>query len=205
MSSNVVSFDIETTGLEPGKHSIIELGAVIEDFETPVEDLPEFRCLIDNDDIVGSSYALGMHVDTGLLKELQDPPEDALVLKPEDVVWTFKNWMIRNGVDFEGVHFEKDDIRVRSTARPVAAGKNVASFDIPHVETLPNWEKHIRFHHRVLDPGSMYFDPEKDNTPPDLSTCLERAGLDDEVEHTAVQDSKDVVKLIRKAKNVDLD
>jgi DNA polymerase III epsilon subunit-like protein len=201
MSTNVVSFDIETTGLEPGKHSIIELGAVIEDFETPVEDLPEFRCLIDNDDIVGSPYALGMHVDTGLLKELQDPSEDTLVLKPKQVAPIFKNWMIRNGVDFE----TEDNVRACSTARPVAAGKNVASFDIPHVETLPDWEKHIRFHHRVLDPGSMYFDPEKDNTPPDLPTCLERAGLDDEVAHTAVQDSLDVCRLIRKVKNVSLD
>lgn len=195
-----VSLDIETTGLEPGKHSIIELGAVIDDLESPIDELPTFRCLIDNDTIVADSYALGMHADSGLLKELQDPGDDVTVLDPEMVGVAFKRWMVRNDIPYES----PDDVGGWTTARPVAAGKNVASFDIDHLETLPDFTNHVRFHHRVLDPGSMYFNPEKDSIPPNLSTCLERAGFDDEIAHTGVEDSIDVVKLVRHDKGVDL-
>lgn len=194
-----VSLDIETTGLEPGRHSIIELGAVIDDLESPIGELPTFRCLIDNEYIVANSYALGMHVDSGLLKELQNPDDDTQVLEPDVVGLAFKNWMIRNGVPYESPEFSEEE---DSTARPVAAGKNVSSFDINHLETLPDFTDHVKFHHRVLDPGSMYFDPEKDTVPPNLSTCLERAGLDSEVAHTAIDDSLDVIKLIRYDKDV---
>jgi len=192
-----VSLDIETTGLEPGKHSIIELGAVIDDFESPIDELPTFRCLIDNETIVADRYALGMHADSGLLKELQDPGDDVVVLDPDIVGSAFARWMARNGISYENPENQV-------TVRPVAAGKNVASFDIDHLETLPNFTDHVRFHHRVLDPGSMYFDPEKDDVPPNLSTCLERAGFDDHVAHTAVSDAIDVVKLVRYDKGVDL-
>ena len=195
-----VSFDIETTGLEPGKHSIIELGAVIDDFEGWLDELPEFRCLIDNDTIVADSYALGMHADNGLLKELQDPGEDTLVLKPEEVATAFKEWMMSNGIEYETYKYESSDKVRGAKVRPVGAGKNLQSFDIPHLQTLPNWEDHIRFHHRVLDPGPLYLDPSKDDTTPNLSTCMERAGFEDtETSHTAVDDSLDVVKLLRRA------
>mgnify|MGYP002762756701 CR=1 FL=1 len=195
-----VSLDIETTGLEPGKHSVIELGAVIDDFESPIDELPTFRCLIDNDTIVADSYALGMHADSGLLKELQDPEDDVKVLDPEIVGLAFKRWMIRHDVP----NYSPDKTKEFRVVRPVAAGKNVASFDIPHLETFPDFTDHVKFHHRVLDPGSMYFDPEKEKVPPNLSTCLERAGFDDEIAHTGVEDSIDVIRLIRHAKGVDL-
>lgn len=201
-----VSFDIETAGLEPGKHSIIELGAVIDDFETPLDELPEFRCLIDNDTITASSYALGMHVDSGLLKELQHPGDDALVLNPEEVAPSFKQWMMNNGIEYEEYTYQGSDKVRGAKVHPVGAGKNLASFDVPHLQTLPNWDHHIRFHHRTLDPGPLYFDPTKDEKPPRLSKCMERAGFDDtETEHTGVADSKDVVKLIRKSYGYDVE
>lgn len=195
-----VSFDIETTGLEPGKHSIIELGAVIDDFETPLDELPEFRCLIDNEVITANKYALGMHVDSGLLKELQDPDDDTLVLKPEGVATAFKQWMMNNGIEYETYTYKNSDKVRGAKVHPIGAGKNLASFDIDHVQTLPGWSDHIRFHHRTLDPGPLFFDPEKDDKPPTLSECMERAGFEEtETEHTGVADSLDVVKLLRYA------
>ncbi len=201
-----ISFDIETAGLEPGKHSVLEFGAVIDDFETPVDELPTFRRLLDHETVVGHNYALGMHADTGILKELQngEPEQGGEIIDPGRLGSDFANFLFRNG--FDGGEDHVGTIQEAVSSHTLwAAGKNVASFDIPHVREIPNFSDYIQFHHRVLDPGPMYFDPAEDDGVPDLSTCLERAGLDENVEHTGVADSKDVIKLIRLAKGVSLE
>lgn len=228
-----ISFDIETAGLEPGKHSVLEFGAVIDDFETPVDELPTFRRLLDHETIVGNSYALGMHADTGILKELQngEAEQGGKIIDPKHLGFEFTLWLMEQGmvekvedpnvrnaasrqdvlngdVSMRRVFDEHEGFvqmaRIRGSQETfTAAGKNVASFDIPHVRELPNFSEYIQFHHRVLDPGPMYFDPAEDNVVPDLSICLERAGLDDTVDHTAVEDSLDVCRLVRIAKGVD--
>jgi hypothetical protein len=202
-----ISFDIETAGLEPGKHTVLEFGAVLDDFETPVDELPTFPRLLDHETIVGNPYALGMHVDSGILKELQngEATQGGKVIDPEDLGRGFAHFLYDQGFDGgEGLVGSVEGAVSEYTF--TAAGKNVASFDIPHVRELPGFSEHIQFHHRVLDPGPMYYDPEKDgDTVPDLPTCLERAGLDDEVAHTGVDDSLDVIKLIRLDKGVDLE
>ncbi len=202
----VISFDIETAGLEPGYHSVLEFGAVIDDFETPVDELPTFRRLLDHETIVGSNYALGMHADTGILKELQngEPEQGGKIISPEQLGQDFGRFLLKNGFDGGDSHVGTIQEAVSSHTL-WAAGKNVASFDIPHVREIPNFSDYIQFHHRVLDPGPMYFDPAEDEGVPDLSTCLERAGLDENVEHTAVEDSLDVVRLVRLAKGVSLE
>jgi len=204
-----VSFDIETAGLEAGTHSILEFGAVIDDLESPVDELPTFRRLIKHEQIVGQHYALGMHVDSGILKELQtaDPEDNKEITTPDQVGEEFARFLYRNG--FNADEKEKRYPTVKEAVgsyRLTGAGKNLNAFDIDHVEaSLPGFGDFIIFHHRVLDPGPMYFDPEEDEVVPNLSTCLERAGLDENVEHTAVADSKDVVKLIRINKDVSLE
>jgi oligoribonuclease len=201
-----ISFDIETAGLEPGKHSVLEFGAVIDDFETPVDELPTFRRLLDHETVVGHNYALGMHADTGILKELQngEAEQGGKIISPEQLGQDFGRFLLRNGFETEGAFVGTIEEEISSQTL-WAAGKNVASFDIPHVREIPGFSDYIQFHHRVLDPGPMYFDPAEDEGVPDLSTCLERAGLDSEIEHTGVADSKDVIKLIRLAKGVSLE
>lgn len=201
-----ISFDIETAGLEPGKHSVLEFGAVIDDFETPVDELPTFRRLLDHETVVGSNYALGMHADTGILKELQngEAEQGGEIIRPKRLGADFAHFLFRNG--FDGGEDYVGTIQEAVSSHTLwAGGKNVASFDIPHVREIPGFSDSIQFHHRVLDPGPMYFDPAEDEEVPDLSTCLERAGLDSNIEHTGVADSKDVIKLIRKAKGVDIE
>jgi hypothetical protein len=61
-----VSIGIETTGLDPAKHSIIEFAAVIDDLSkaTPIQDLASFRALVlpgDLDELIVSPYCARMH------------------------------------------------------------------------------------------------------------------------------------------------
>ena len=56
-----VSIDIETTGLDPQTCQILEIGMVVEDWQTPIEDLPCLTFLVDPGIIVGEPYALQMN------------------------------------------------------------------------------------------------------------------------------------------------
>jgi len=64
---------------------------------------------------------------------------------------------------------------------------------------LTNWDKHVRVHHRILDPAALYWQPEIDGVElPDTKTCMERAGIAGDVAHTAVEDARLVARLIRR-------
>lgn len=51
------------------------------------------------------------------------------------------------------------------------------NFDNQFLLNVPNFFKNMKFQHRFLDPGSMYFKPKIDNKPSSLKTRLERAGI----------------------------
>jgi len=182
-----VSIDIETTGLDPEKHQILEIGAVIEDTDNPhaIEELPEFHIFIDHKNFVFSPSLLmsGMH--TGLMREmgLQD------ALYPDIASNKFRKWLIKNG-------FEDQKAQFKGYCKYTAAGKNFNRFDWEFLKRFPNshmWTPH----RRVLDPAILYFLPEIDETLPNMATCMERAGLPDNVTHRALDDARNVVRLIR--------
>ena len=77
------------------------------------------------------------------------------------------------------------------------AGKNYSSFDDKFLSRLSGWEDWVRLHRRVLDPGSLYFDPTIDDQLPNLAECKRRANLSENVSHTALEDAWDVCQLIR--------
>lgn len=58
-----VSIDIETTGLNPEKCQVLQIGAVIEDTSNPLpfEELPKFNCIVEHDDYLGQPTALKMN------------------------------------------------------------------------------------------------------------------------------------------------
>jgi DNA polymerase III epsilon subunit-like protein len=78
-----------------------------------------------------------------------------------------------------------------------AAGKNFASFDRQFLKRLPRFEQVVRLRHRTLDPAVLYWHPLEDEELPSSKTCYERAGLDNKVAHTAVEDALAVVRLVR--------
>ena len=178
-----VSIDIETTGLDPDRHQVLEVGAVY-DNGSALDDLPVFRCLIQHDTIVGDISALIMNAE--LLAEINTYRLDkaysrwiggthSWICKPTRFRHLFKEWL--------------DELKV---VKPVLAGKNVARFDLPFLERLG----FVPHHRRILDPAVLYI-KSTDIVPPNLATCLERAGLPNEVTHRAVDDAMQVVRLLR--------
>jgi len=172
-----VSIDIETTGLDPETCQILEIGAVVDDWKLPIERLPRFRRALTYEIVTGSPYAMALNAN--LLKQIASPQSD--FCKPQELGAQFAEWIKANGLD---------------PMRLQAAGKNFASFDMQFLNRLPRFGEHIRFRHRVLDPAILYWRLQDDKLP-DSKTCYERAGLDNKVAHTAVEDALAVVRLVR--------
>jgi hypothetical protein len=176
------SVDIETTGLDPNGCQVLEIGAVYDDWTKPLKDLPTFHCYVLHDTIVGTAYALALNRD--ILRQIANKDSSLhTFLEPVDIAEKFSNWLVSCG-------WNKD----KGGCTP--AGKNFASFDRQFLKKLPNWEKQVKLHHRTLDPAMLYWLPD-DEALPDSKTCYLRAGLPGEVAHTALEDAKAVVWLLR--------
>ncbi|RDJ35326.1 MAG: hypothetical protein DWQ19_10960 [Crenarchaeota archaeon] len=188
-----LSIDLETAGLDPKSCQILEFGAVLDDTNwwtgekrVAVDSLPYFHAYIVSEDGMyhGQPYALWLNAE--IFKKISNASKEAvkgnLFLYPKRLGLAFKNWL-------------RDDHGI--TGKINVAGKNFASFDQKFLEELPDWS--VEFASRVLDPAAYYFDPSKDERLPDTKTCLERAGINHPVAHTAIEDAKDVIRLIRVA------
>lgn len=198
----VCSIDLETTALKPHRGQILEFAAVLDDLsifgrfppDVPraVEDLPAFTALIrgegifpDCDDSVRGDWA-AMAMNADLIREIHDKHQAGSdeVMTFDEAGTAFRVFLEAHGADPKKV---------------IAAGKNFASFDRPwieeHGEGSEAWGQ-IRFLHRGLDPTSMFALP-GDEVPPSLATCLERIGETPTVSHRALDDARDVVRLVR--------
>ena len=178
-----VSIDIETTGLDPATCQTLEIGAVVDDWKTPIDQLPRFRRALLYQTVTGNPYAMALNA--GLLKQIASPPQpctDGEFCQPEELGEQFAGWIKGNGLDPLSLQ---------------AAGKNLASFDMQFLNRLPRFSEHVKFRHRILDPAILYWWPLEDERLPDSKTCYERAGLDSKVAHTAVEDALAVVRLVR--------
>lgn len=192
-----VSIDTETTGLNPITCQVLEIGAVIDDWVSPIEQLPVLRIIVKLDEIKGNPYALSMHpellrnialIAPGQIDLSGDPtdPVRAMTL-PGHVTKRFNEWLARNGID--------------TTKGFQPAGKNFASFDKPFLEeNIPRWKADVKIKHRTIDPGNLFWRP-GDEFLPDTKECYKRAGVSEIVAHTAVEDAIGVVRLIRAYKS----
>lgn len=191
-----ISIDLETTGLDPEKCQILEIGAVIDDWESPIMELPTFHCFVKREEYRGEPYALwlnsrifGILANPGSITPVHYELEDRVtqhdyIYDSDNVIDHFVEWLRSNNMT------GKEHITV--------AGKNFGSFDLQFLKRLPEWSRVTKFRHRYIDPGNLYWDPNKDGSRlPDLITCLKRAGIKEIVNHTAVGDARQVIKLIR--------
>lgn len=183
-----VSIDLETTGLRPDRHQVIEFGAVIENTrkKTPLQDLPRFKRILRHEDYTGQAFALNLNA--RIFRELVTPTGAVAVCEPHELAAQFKTFLLNNGFAAE----EKGYVYI------LAAGKNFASFDLLFLNKLPNWRDQIHISHKVLDPVMYYIDFERDESLPSLEECKRRAGFQDPaVSHDALDDALDVVRLLR--------
>lgn len=183
----IVYVDTETTGLDPDHCQALQVGILIDtDGVGDLGSMPNFETLIKWPLICGEPYAL--HMNAHLLKRLSDGEGCANDLIGDLMCQFFT------------------DNKIYPKTRLCLGGKNVAGFDLPFLckmrgfrrngVTSYNGNQNFIFDHRIVDPGSMWMRP-GDKAPPGLATCLERAGYDTSVAHTALADCYAVAKCVR--------
>lgn len=193
-----VSIDIETTGLDPDQHDIIEIGAVIDDLmvQAPVETLPTFHCYIVKEDYRVNPYCAFLHQTIfDRIARRENLEDKFLFLREREVMDQFVRFLVDNGFG----RIEDSVVSGYVAERPkfTAAGKNFGSFDLQFLNSALDFDKHVRVRHRALDPAVLYFDPLKDSELPNMQECLDRAGIEETVDHTGVADAISIIKLIR--------
>ena len=213
-----VSIDIETSGLDPVKNSVLSIGAIIEDTEKklPWNEIPKFDAIVLQNEIVGSPRALTMN--KKLIENIGDWLEGDTMKKAElsvqtqsefwekeDVVKAFYTFLWNNGfssLDSPSMHVDgKLKPIIDSRTKPITinvAGKNFGTFDKLFLQELPWWQKLIRTRQRVLDPAILYCEWKNDTALPSLTACKERAGIYGLVTHNALEDAWDVIEVLRK-------
>lgn len=221
------SIDIETTGLDTENCQVLSIGAVIEDTNDikPLDELPTFHGVIKRRNISGETYAINMNQDliqimnrymTADLQEDRDLIEATSGMKfydEQEIVQEFYYWLAQNGfIDFNDpgsggyVNVRNGQMvpAITNKTKPVhitVAGKNFATFDLKFLLKLPRWKQLIKVRQRILDPSILYINWTEDESLPSLGTCKRRANLPEEIAHDAVEDSKDVILLLRKEYN----
>lgn len=185
-----VSVDVETSGVKWWKGcQVLSLGAVIDDMSSPVSMLPRYHALVAWDDIYGEPFALGMNAE--IIKKIADKKCKEKKVKPEDLGRDFAAFLVDNG--YKKTYNPSIGEEVVSI---VVGGKNFGSFDRMFLMNHPEFDKSVSFVARVYDPCSMWHELD-DERPPDLATCLSRAGIEKTVTHDALDDAIDVVQCIR--------
>ena len=222
-----VSIDLETTGLETDKHQVLSIGAVIEDTTKPeikVEDLPTFHGVIVHNELIGSPFALNMNRD--LIEKISiwqsTKPEKRKEVEmmtgmefylEQDIVKGLFRFFYRNGIlpDYKEpgehlqAHVERGDDGILypslTSKMPMvhitAAGKNFATFDLKFLERLPRWKQVFKVRQRIIDPSVLFTNWGEDDSLPSLSLCKTRAKMDGHVAHDAVEDARDIIRLLR--------
>lgn len=186
--------DIETTGLRPNSDIVLQFGGILYDVtENRIIDTIEVKLL--HQELRGHWFAMEMN--QSLLLEMLKVAKEVFV-KKNDVppgwwhAYSFEDQLVR-WLEANGAVRGKDE---KITLTP--CGKNAAGFDVPFINNLVGKYHSIKFRHRVLDVGSIMYDPKiHGSTLPDLSECLKLAGWPGEVAHTAIQDCESVLHCLR--------
>jgi len=191
MNNNLyVSIDVETTGTNPNKHQILEFAAIVDNIQDrniiELELLPVCHFRIHHSYIYGNPVAIAMNHKN--IKAIADKDETKCkIIKKEDAAGKFKNFLEQCGM-------YKPDAPKRENLISVA-GKNFAGFDLLFLQKL---DFPMIFRSRILDPAILYHKPEEDGAIlPDMQTCLDRAGIEKKVSHTAVDDAYDIIRLLK--------
>ena len=219
-----LSIDLETTGLEKDRYQILSFGAILEDTEKklPYAEIPKFHAAILHNEITGSPFAMNMNkkiieaiVQYQTAKD-QDEKNDLVQMTgmqfyhEDKVVEGFFHWLCDNDMYTPNPLMEGQAMvmagngkmypAITSKTKPITinvAGKNFASFDKHFVDRLPRWQQLIRIRQRMIDPAVIFTDWTNDKALPALYDCKQRAKIQGEVTHDALEDAWDVIQLLR--------
>ena len=197
-----ISLDIETTGLDKHKNQILEVGMIKDDTADPLplSLLSTCRILVIHETMQIDNFCARLH--KNLFEEIHQIPKDVTMSISDGCV-------VDPSIEVPDNHwlvYCKPEALSAVMATWIGsgtqniAGKNAGTFDIPFLKASPGWRENSyapRFRRRVIDPAILFSHPTDDRLP-DLQECLERAGIEGEVQHTALEDALDVVKLVRK-------
>jgi len=202
-----VSIDIETSGLDTENNQVLSIGAVIEDTtkKLSLRDIPKFYCIVLQRQITGSPRALDMNKDIiQLMGTYLDGSKENREFLSESMGFYEKDEVAKAFYTFLYPHFVSpldgpmpDFGKIRKPLLINVAGKNFGTFDNVFLKKLPWWQKLIIAKQRIMDPAMLFVDWENDEELPSLTKCKERAGIKGNVTHNALEDSWDVVEVLR--------
>ena len=179
------SIDIETSGLIPKTHQILEVVVIVDNTDAPTvpsDQLPTYHRVIVWEEILWQSVAMRMnrrYVEAMMNNNLSSIGE---TIELQDLASDLKRWLWSVGINPRDI---------------TAAGKNFGTFDLQHLKLIPWFSEHLKIHSRVIDPA-VFFIEKTDKKLPDTALCAVRANLDDQkIDHDPITDARRVVELFR--------
>ena len=180
----VLFLDVETGGLDPKSHSLLEAAFVT---LNDAGETTNLRVLFPRESYRVDPHCAIMHTENRLWHELEEfkncpdlfRPYDGLVIsKPYS--GTLEN-VLREFLGDPRSYF--------------VCGKNAAGFDIPFLQEQGELDRSF-FRHRVIDVGTLYLRPD-DEKVPDFQECLRRASLPEQTNHRAMGDCLSTLELYK--------
>jgi oligoribonuclease (3'-5' exoribonuclease) len=178
-----LSIDIETTGLNPEKCQILEFAAVLDDTDKvcKISELPRLHLRFNlGEGFYGEPYALNLN--GALIQKIfkKDDTECKIVDNRQ------LNILIKNFID----------LYIPYTDNVVVAGKNFHGFDKKFLDKIDTFTG-VKLSHRCIDPTVLFWQF-ADKELPSSEKCYSRAGLVEDVKHTALEDVIGIIKLVRR-------
>ena len=215
-----VVFHLETGGLNPFEHSILELGAIVEDTEKkyPLDEIPKFQSLIQYDVYRGDAMALYRNREL-LLQISKNENKKKMILTLDNLAATLYAWLSKHidttiddsnrMLDFNAFNKQYDaegavEYQNQKTLLINVAGKNFGVFQHRFLQQIPDIDKFLGFNHRFMDPAILFFNPAIDKVLPGTEECKRRAGLEitgGEKIPSAISECWDVICMFRQKLN----
>ncbi|KKL82935.1 hypothetical protein LCGC14_1979800 [marine sediment metagenome] len=174
----VYSIDIETTGLDPERNQVLEIGVARGEIydDSPLD---TWHCYVDHDELCINPFALNMNRD--LLKEIYQlkQTDPGRLIPPSRIFPFFQKWL--------------NEMGLAKRAKLIACGRNFNGFDRQFLKRLGFDDL---FRHRVIDP-TVLFMRRGDEYPPSLEEAAKRAGLPPRISHRAIDDAIQSIGCVR--------